>query len=162
MRGPPRSVAWTGGTGGGATGEGAAFLPPLCVQAVRAGAFPSGVLDTCGRKGTMANQEKSVPFQTGPAGWAFNRRPRPPCERRPSGGRDDGFVVHAGPQAPAVRPQELVRKADHAGLGEVGQLLGERKGHVVLEEGSRHFPPLAQPGGLLLAQGFQSQGTLEI
>lgn len=55
-----------------------------------------------------------------------------------------------------------MRKANHAGLGKVGELLGQRKGNVVLEECSRHFPPLAKPGGLLLAQGFESQGALEI
>lgn len=86
----------------------------------------------------------------------------PPGERRPGGGGDDGVVLHAGAQAPAVGPQELVGEAHHAGLAQVGQLLGQREGHVVLEERPRHLPPLAQPGGLLLAQRFQSQGPLQI
>lgn len=47
MRGPLRNAAVTGGTGGDETEAGAAFQLPLCVQAVRAGAFLSRVLDTC-------------------------------------------------------------------------------------------------------------------
>lgn len=53
MRGPLRNAAVTAGTGGGATGVGAAFQLPLCVQAARVGAFLSRVPDTCSIKITF-------------------------------------------------------------------------------------------------------------
>lgn len=55
-------------------------------------------------------------------------------------------------------------EASHARLSKVGKLLGQREGNAALEKRPCRLPPLAQPGRLLLllAQGFKSQGTLEI
>lgn len=50
MRGPLRTAAVTGGTGGDETEVGAAFLLPLGVQLVHVGAFLARVLDTCSIK----------------------------------------------------------------------------------------------------------------
>lgn len=56
-------------------------------------------------------------------------------------------------------------EASHAGLSEVCELLGQRESNAALEEWACCLPPLAQPGCLLLlllAQGLESQGTLEV
>lgn len=59
-------------------------------------------------------------------------------------------------------------EASHAGLSEVGELLGQGEGHAALQKRAPgRLPPLAQPGRLLLlllllAQGLQSQGTLQV
>lgn len=54
----------TGGTGGGETEVGAAFLLPLGVQLVHVGAFLAGVLDTCSIK---------IPFSFGI--WKQHKEP---------------------------------------------------------------------------------------
>lgn len=54
-------------------------------------------------------------------------------------------------------------EASYAGLGEVGELLRQRKCNAALEERTCWLPPLAQSGRLLLlVQGLESQGTLEV
>lgn len=55
-------------------------------------------------------------------------------------------------------------EASHAGLSKVGELLGQREGDTALEKRACCLSPLAQPGCLLLllAQGLESQGTLEV
>ena len=74
--------------------------------------------------------------------------------RLPAEGRAGGtsLLLHAGAHSP-VGPEQLWGEAGQAGLGQVGQLLGQWEGHPALEE-RPWVAPLAQSG--LLGQGLKS------
>lgn len=92
----------------------------------------------------------------------LSQQARVPGERRSSGSRNNSFILDVGTKAPTRCPEQLRGEASHARLSKVGKLLGQREGDAALEERARGLPPLAQSGGLLLAQCLESQRTLEI